>query len=196
MLARYDPRRRTILTARPDAGRGMIASGWRGRNGTRFVVLIGRVTITSDMAAIFDQYGIRFEFPENWSVDEPEETSGAVSVTVSSPGTAFWSLGVYPASVRPTELLTEVLAAMKAEYPSLDFDETFDEIDDQRMAGYEINFICLDLCNTATVHGFQLGDSTYLLLWQAEDEEMIEVEPVFRAITLSLLNAETKQPTA
>lgn len=139
------------------------------------------------MPALFDQFGIRFEFPENWDVDAPAEAAGDVSITVSSPETAFWSLTRYHDTVNPTELLEQVLAAMKDEYALLEFDTAADKFEDQSMVGYDINFFYLDLSNTAWFRGFQREGITYLLLCQAEDREMERVRPVLQAMTVSLL---------
>ena len=38
------------------------------------------------MAAIFDKLGIRFQYPENWTLDESEALAGDQAVTVFSPG--------------------------------------------------------------------------------------------------------------
>ena len=139
------------------------------------------------MPGFFDQFGIRFEFPENWEVDAPAEAAGNISITVSSPDTAFWSLTRYHGTVNPTELLEQVLAAMKDEYALLEFDTAADEVEDQPMVGYDINFFCLDLSNTAWFRGFQREGTTYLLFCQAEDREMERVQPVLQAMTVSLL---------
>ena len=45
----------------------------------------------------FDKLGIRFAFPDNWSLEE-QQVDDASSVTVSSPGGAFWWLAVHPPS--------------------------------------------------------------------------------------------------
>ena len=145
------------------------------------------------MPAFFDQFGIRFEFPENWEVNAPAEAAGNISITVSSPDTAFWSLTRYHDTVNPTELLEQVLAAMKDEYAFLEFDTAADEVEDQPMVGYDINFFCLDLSNTAWFRGFQRDGTTYLLFCQAEDREMERVQPVLQAMTVSLLRNDEAQ---
>ena len=89
--------------------------------------------------------------------------------------------------MNPTELLEQVLAAMKDEYAFLEFDTAADEVEDQPMVGYDINFFCLDLSNTAWFRGFQREGTTYLLFCQAEDREMERVQPVLQAMTVSLL---------
>ena len=55
------------------------------------------------------------------------------------------------------------------------------------MIGYDIDFVCLDLTNTAQIRGFQTEQASYVLLWQSEDRDFPAVEPVFRAITKSLV---------
>jgi hypothetical protein len=139
------------------------------------------------MPALFDQFGICFEFPENWQVNLPTEAAGDVSITVSSPETAFWSLTRYRSTVNPTELLEQVLATMKDEYAELEFNTVTDNIEDQPMVGYDLNFFCLDLSNTAWFRGFQREEITYLLFCQAEDREMERVQLVLQAMTVSLL---------
>ena len=139
------------------------------------------------MPALFDQFGIRFEFPENWEVDAPAEATGDVSITVSSPETAFWSLTRYQGTLDPTELLEQVLATMKDEYAFLEFETAAENVENQTMVGYDLNFFCLDLSNTAWFRGFQREKATYLLFCQAEDREMEQVEPVLHAMTVSLL---------
>tara|TARA_Y100000588_G_scaffold286457_1_gene304326 strand:- start:115 stop:549 length:435 start_codon:yes stop_codon:yes gene_type:complete len=139
------------------------------------------------MPALFDQFGICFEFPENWEVDAPVEATGDVSITVSSPETAFWSFTRYQGTVDPTELLEQVLATMKDEYAFLEFETAAENVENQTMVGYDLNFFCLDLSNTARFRGFQREGTTYLLFYQAEDREMERVQPVLQAMTVSLL---------
>ncbi|HVW36950.1 MAG TPA: hypothetical protein VHB99_06580, partial [Pirellulales bacterium] len=59
----------------------------------------------------------------------------------------------------------------------------------QELLGWDMNFYCLDLTNTAQVRGFGTDEATYLIFCQADDREFEEVEPVFAAITRSLLSA-------
>jgi hypothetical protein len=158
------------------------------------LVLVVRVLVPANvedhMPARFDEFGIGFDFPENWTVDRSADGDRERTVTVFSPDTAFWSLTVYPGHVPLSELVDEALAAMQAEYPALEFDPVEDEIEEQTLIGYDINFFYLDLCNSAMIRSFQRNKTTYLLLCQAEDREMARAEPVFRAMTASLLRLE------
>lgn len=153
------------------------------------------------MPAVYDKYGIRFIYPENWTLDDettPEnpDAEARCQLSVLSPHTAFWSLTVYPELRDVQHLLEEVLAVMRAEYPDLEHHEDDQLIDGTQLAGFEINFVCLDQTNTAWARVFHHAEGTCLLLCQSEDKELKQVEPVLEAMTLSLLRRGEMQPEA
>jgi hypothetical protein len=139
------------------------------------------------MPAVFAKLGIRFLYPDNWELDEKEALAGNPSVTVYSPGGAFWSIDVHPADVNRQELTEAALAAMRQEYDELDAEAVREEAAGRELVGYDLNFYCLDLTNSALIRAVRAGPATYLILCQAEDREFAQLEPVFRAITASVL---------
>jgi hypothetical protein len=144
------------------------------------------------MPAVFDKLGIRFQYPDNWELDEKDALAGESSVTVYSPGAAFWSIAVHGREVAPKDLVEAALKAMRQEYDELDAEPVQERAFGHELIGYDLNFYCLDLTNTALVRAVQTADATYLILCQAEDREFAEVEPVFRAMTASLLRGRGK----
>lgn len=146
------------------------------------------------MSAIFDQSGVRFAYPESWTIENPPDEEAEVQVTASSEGTAFWSLSVYPGLRDIRGLLGEVLQAMQAEYPALEHDPADEIVEGTSVVGYDLSFYCLDLTNSAWIRVFHRNQATYLLLAQAEDKEFEEVEPVFEAMTACLLRPELIKP--
>jgi hypothetical protein len=138
------------------------------------------------MPAVFDKLGIRFLYPDNWTLDEQEAISGNRSVTVYSPGGAFWSIAVYGPEVDPSELATEALRSIKADYAGAEAEPASDEIAGQTLKGYDLNFFFLDMTNTALIRVFRWEGLTCLVLCQAEDREFKTIGPVFHAITTSL----------
>ena len=112
---------------------------------------------------------------------------GSRSVSVHSPGGAFWSIALHAPSTDPRELAKAALAALKAEYQDSEAEPARDRFGEQSVAGYDFSFFCLDFVNTAMIRGFRTPTATCLLLCQAEDREFEEIGPVFRAITASLL---------
>jgi len=143
-----------------------------------------------DMPSQYDKLGIHFQYPDNWTLDEIEARDSGNSVTVYSPGGAFWSITIHPASQSPQELADAALKAMRREYDELDAEPVAETVSGQEMVGWDINFYCLDLTNTAVVRGFSTSRATYLIFCQADDREFDEVEQVFAAITRSLLSAD------
>ena len=139
------------------------------------------------MSATYDKFQVRFYYPENWSIIEEQADDWPRTVTVQSPGTAFWSLHVYQPAVSPLELAGEVVQTMREEYPDLDVTTESHEVAGQATAGYDMDFHCLDLIVHARVLGIVHGERTFLLMFQAEDAEFERLEQVFLAITTSLL---------
>ncbi len=137
------------------------------------------------MPAVFDHLGVQFQYPETWTIEAGNEADGE-EVTLYSPGGAFWSLTIHDRG-DTTELIEQVVRAMRDEYDELDSEDVSDSIAGQKLAGCDMNFYCLDLTNTAQVRAFGRGRKTYLMLWQAEDREFEIVVPIFRAIATSLI---------
>jgi hypothetical protein len=140
------------------------------------------------MAAVFDKLGIRFLYPENWTLDESEALAGNQVVTVYSPGGAFWSVMIHPADATPTKLAATALKAMRQQYDELDAEEVHENVAGHDLVGHDMNFYCLDLTNTAQVRSYLTPEAAYVVLCQADDREFAEIEAVFRAITMSLLS--------
>ncbi len=72
------------------------------------------------MLGIYDDHGIRFEYPADWEVEATED-GPRTAVTVQSPsGPAFALVTVDESRPEPGELADEALAALRDEYPKLD----------------------------------------------------------------------------
>jgi hypothetical protein len=92
------------------------------------------------------------------------------------------------------QLAETVVATLAAEYPQLERDPAESSSDTHYpdppgAFGYDLSFPYLDLMNSALLRAFHHLGHTYLVLAQAEDHEMEKVEPVFRAMTMSLTAA-------
>ena len=104
----------------------------------------------------YNKLGIRFQYPDNWTLDEQEALEGNRSVTVLSPGGGFWSVALHPSSADLPPLIEAAVTAMREVYPQLDCEAVEDSIGGRPMSGYDMNFYCLDLTNTACVRGLPL----------------------------------------
>jgi hypothetical protein len=136
----------------------------------------------------FESWGLRFDYPDNWSLDEQEALAGNRSVTVYSPsGGAFWSISVHPRSADPVSMTKAATEAMKEEYDSLEAEWVEEQMANHQIVGYDLSFYCLDLTSSAVVRGIKTPHATYLVFWQAEDRDFARLADVFRAMTVSLL---------
>jgi hypothetical protein len=76
---------------------------------------------------------------------------------------------------------------MREEYRELDAEPAAETIGGRGLTGFDLNFYCLDLTNTAQVRTLTAPAAIYLLLCQAEDRDWDELAPVFAAITTSFV---------
>jgi len=139
------------------------------------------------MPAVFHRHGIHFQYPENWTLETDEGAKGCRGASVYSSGGGFWAVTVHPREEDPRALAKAALETIKREYDELDSEPASEKIGAHELAGYDLNFYCLDLTNTAWIRGFRTAKSTLLVICQAEDREFDQVADVFRAITASLL---------
>ncbi len=139
------------------------------------------------MPGLYEKHGLRFAYPDNWTVDEDENSQADAAATVTSPNTAFWSVMYYRGERDVQQLATVALDALKSEYPQMEVDEASTHADVGSACGYDLSFAYVDLLSTATIRAFQHTGGTYLVLSQAEDHELPVVEPVFEAMTESLV---------
>ena len=61
------------------------------------------------MPAVYEKLGIRFLYPENWTLDEQEALEGETTVALYSPSGGFWSIMLYEKTVDPAELALTAL---------------------------------------------------------------------------------------
>ena len=138
------------------------------------------------MPITFDKLGIRFDYPDNWSLDE-EWDDQQQHVVVSSPETAFWQLSKHPPTAELEAIFDEALAAIRSEYKEMEAEAVREEFEDSELEGYNVNFYCLDFTNTAWLRALRTPDATYLVLCQAEDREFESTGQVFMAMLASML---------
>lgn len=142
------------------------------------------------MSAVYENFGVTFMYPENWQLSDEsgDVDAGAKTVTVNSPGGAFWTLNVYEPAIDPQDLADQFRVTMEAEYEGLESIATVEEIGAVKATGYDMDFYCLDFVVSARVRSLRVGKRTYVLSCQAETREFDKLLPVFGAMNYSLLN--------
>ena len=134
--------------------------------------------------AEFSDGGIRFRYPENWVLEREDNDSGW-TVSVQSPGTAFLMVCLREDTPAIDEVADAALAALKDDYPELEYDQCIDSVAGQPAVGHTVRFFSLDLTNTCWTRCFYSSEGTVLVLWQVNDLELEQAEPVLKAICSS-----------
>ena len=137
------------------------------------------------MVKQFDEDGVSFRYPDDWTL-EREETEDGWTASLQSPQTAFLVVTLDRGMPEPERMVNTALEALKSEYPGLDADPAVDMVAGEMAVGHDIAFFSFDLPNTAWTRSLYCGAGTLMLYWQANDLELEATEPVLRAITGSL----------
>jgi hypothetical protein len=141
------------------------------------------------MPAVFEQDGIRFLYPENWTLERTELEDGW-SVSVQSPDTAFFSLTYEIGETDMASPAESALNALQEEYPVCEFDSAVETLAGQPAVGYDVRFYSLDLTNTAWIRSFACDEGCVLVLCEVNDLELERNGPVLKAICKSLVIAD------
>lgn len=142
----------------------------------------------------FNRFGLSFQYPDNWAIDVSDAAGRHAAVTVHSPDGGFWSVSGHAAGGPPDALARAVLAQMREEYRDLDAEPGADEVAGHVLPGYDMNFYCLDLTNTARVRTLTTPHVIYLVFCQAEDREWEKIAPVFAAMTATFVATMAESP--
>ena len=138
------------------------------------------------MTEWYDDDGVRFAYPESWELTREVEDAGVVMLTVSGDGTSFWTLAIYPGVISATELVESAVEAYREEYEEADVYPVEGSLCGFPCEGRDVEFVCLELINTASLRAFEAPGFTAVVLFQGTDQELRETRPVLEAITGSL----------
>ncbi len=138
------------------------------------------------MTEWYDDDGVRFAYPESWELTREVEEAGVVMLTVSGEGTSFWTLAIYPGPISAAELVESAVDAYREEYEEADVYPIEGALCGFPCEGRDVEFVCLELINTASLRAFESPGFTAVVLFQGTDHELRETRPVLEAITNSL----------
>ena len=130
--------------------------------------------------------GIQFRYPDDWELSE-ELGEEEASITVSSPESAFWSVTVLRHCPDPDEVLQAAVEAFESEYSEMDVSKREATLSNRQVAARDIDFVCLELTNTACLRAFRTPRFTLLVLYQLTDEDLDDQQSTLEAISDSLI---------
>ena len=132
----------------------------------------------------FENFGISFLYPDNWSCDEEPESQ---TVMVESPEGAF--LAISQLSDEDADPIAQAKQAMEADYDEIEEDKYERVVGDSKLQGVTLSFVYLDLIVTSHLLLWErdVDEATYFIQIQAEDRDMAKLESVFDAVLSSIL---------
>jgi hypothetical protein len=139
------------------------------------------------MPGIYDDHGIRFEYPDEWELEVTDDGPVTTASIQSPTGLAFALVTSDETCPAPAEVADQALSAMREEYPDLDASPALETIGGHRAVGHDVEFISLDLTNTCSIRCFRTPRRTVLVFGQWADIDTDEdPEAVVRSVSRSL----------
>lgn len=128
--------------------------------------------------------GLEFIYPGAWQLSECEGGTER-SVTIDASETLSWSVTLFEDS-SVGDVLDAAVAAYVDEYPDAEVTELTGRLGQREAAGYQVDFLCLDLVATVTLQAASWNGQTVLVLTQGLDLELEEHQQALRAMTDSI----------
>lgn len=137
------------------------------------------------MPGIYDEGGIRFEYPEDWELEVTDD-GPVTTISLQAPsGLAFALVRTDDDRPPPAEVADEALDALRAEYENLDTAPALETIDGHRAVGHDVEFISLDMTNACAIRCFRTSRRTVLVFGQWSDLEEEDAEGQIRRVRRS-----------
>lgn len=134
-------------------------------------------------------------YPENWELVEDNESEAELDVSSISPSGAFWAAQVFRRDRGGSSLMQEAMSSLKGEYPDLEANPREVRMAEHDGFGFDVHFFCLDFLVTGRLISFETDHHSLLIMFQAESREFDSIEPVFSAITTSLMESQKSVET-
>lgn len=133
----------------------------------------------------YQSHGVRFRYPALWEVGD-EQRDDEVTITVTSPETSFWSVTILPRRPAPEEVIESAIGALRDEYDEIDIYPSEVELCHRTSVARDLEFVCLELLNSAYLRAFRTSRFTALVYYQGTDQELEQMRDSLEAISASL----------
>jgi hypothetical protein len=137
------------------------------------------------LEARYHAHGVQFRYPDHWELSDQRERD-QISITVSSPETAFWTVTLFRSRPDPKDVIAAALDAFRDEYKELDDYPSSARLCKRPTVSRDVDFVCLELLNSAGIRAVRAPDFTVLVLYQFTEAERDETGPILERITRSL----------
>ena len=134
------------------------------------------------MPATFESFGIRFLYPDNWTVAQRGEDESDEGLTLELPSGGFFSIELEDEGHSDDEVIKRVEEAIRVEYHEVETEEVAlnDASEDERCV--DMRFYYLDLLIISRLVLVKRDAETLIVQIQSESRDFDQNEPVFNAI--------------
>ena len=144
------------------------------------------------MPAQFDSFGVRFLYPDNWSIAERSDEEGEHGATLDLPGGGFVSLEMTQADAVES-LIDGIVEAIAADYEDLEREDHGRDLLPEDTPVTDLRFYYLDLLIISRLvildpPGGE-ADERLVIQLQAESRDFDKNEPVFDAILKQIVES-------
>jgi hypothetical protein len=145
------------------------------------------------MPAQFDSFGVRFLYPDNWTIADRAEEDGDQGTTLDLPSGGFVSVDLIAAD-QVEELIEGIVSTIAADYEDLERDEATLEVLPENTPVIDLRFYYLDLLIVSRLvvlnpAGDEADADALVIQIQAESRDFDKNEPVFDAILKQIVEA-------
>lgn len=141
------------------------------------------------MTAQYDRSGIQFLYPENWTLTDQPDDELPRAISLEAPGGGIWSVHLYSDETDGDLLVKDTIVALEETYPDLEVTASPTSIGPPDGAAVDVIFFCLDFLVRIHLQTMEVGGQRLLLWYQAEDRDFDGTQPIFHAISTSLLQS-------
>ncbi len=134
---------------------------------------------------VCDSDGVRFQYPDDWELTR-EPSGRDVTFHLQTPGTAFWSLTLLTSRPPAGDAVEAAVLAFREEYPEVDLYDGPELMLEGPAAGCELDFVYMDLVNSAVIRAESTSIFTALVIFQAETKEFETIQAAMDQVTASL----------
>ena len=141
------------------------------------------------MPATFESFGIKFLYPENWSVLERDEAEGADGVTLELPSGGFFTVERERDGQLAEELIEEIADSIAEDYGEIEREDLQLEDAGPDERAVDFRFYYLDLLIISRLVIVNKRGSTFVVQIQAESRDFDANELVFAALLKQIRGA-------
>lgn len=133
------------------------------------------------MPANFDAFGLRFLYPDNWTVAERDEDAGDDGVTLEMPSGGFFAIELDSETTNDADSIEKAAEVILAEYPDAER-ERVSLPDQPDLSVCDFSFFYLDMLIVSRLIAIGSEGERWIIQIQAESRDFDQNELVFAAI--------------